>query len=116
MRRRSSVRAVRYGALQSPRLRLEAPAAHGPAWGALHERRRLPELSHHGRSQTMNDLSAFSKLVPLDHGLCVLGTARANGSIHSCVVNAGVLQHPLTGATVVGLVAAGGTQKLRNLR
>jgi hypothetical protein len=32
------------------------------------------------------------------------------------VVNGGVLSHPLTGAEVVGLVAAGGTRKLRNLR
>ncbi len=39
-----------------------------------------------------------------------------HGGIHSCVVNAGVLQHPLTDAEVVGLVAAGGARKLRNLR
>ncbi len=64
----------------------------------------------------MTDLSSFTKLVPLDHGLCVLSTARDDGRIHSCVVNAGVLPHPLTGAEVVGLVAAGGTRKLRNLR
>jgi PPOX class probable F420-dependent enzyme len=65
------------------------------------------------------DLSTFTHLVPLDHGLCVLSTARTDaddGGIHSCVVNAGVLQHPVTGVDVVGLVAAGGTRKLRNLR
>jgi hypothetical protein len=64
----------------------------------------------------MNDLSTFTKLVPLDHGLCVLSTARADGGIHPCGVNAGVLPHPLSGATVGGLAAAGGTRKLRNLR
>lgn len=64
----------------------------------------------------MNDLSDFTKLVPLDHGLCVLSTSRADRTIHSCVVNAGVLPHPVTGTRVVGLVAAGATQKLRNLR
>lgn len=64
----------------------------------------------------MTQLSAFIRLVPLDNGLCVLSTARDDGGIHSCVVNAGVLQHPLTDAEVVGLVAAGGTRKLRNLR
>ena len=64
----------------------------------------------------VTDLSSFTMLVPLDRGLCVLSTARHDGPIHSCVVNAGVLQHPLTDAAVVGLVAAGGTQKLRNLR
>ena len=42
--------------------------------------------------------------------------AATDGRIHSCVVNAGVLPHPLTGAEVVGLVAVGGTRKLRNLR
>jgi hypothetical protein len=64
----------------------------------------------------VTQLSSFTRLVPLDNGLCVLSTARDDGGIHSCVVNAGVLQHPLTGAEVVGLVAAGGTRKLRNLR
>jgi PPOX class probable F420-dependent enzyme len=64
----------------------------------------------------VTDLSSFTKLVPLDNGLCVLSTSREDGRIHSCVVNAGVLRHPLTDADVVGLVAAGGTRKLRNLR
>ena len=64
----------------------------------------------------MTDLSSFTRLVRLDNGLCVLSTARDGGRIHSCVVNAGVLRHPLTDAEVVGLVAAGGTRKLRSLR
>jgi PPOX class probable F420-dependent enzyme len=41
---------------------------------------------------------------------------RGNGSIQSSVVNAGVLQHPLTDVPVVGLVAIGGSRKLSNLR
>jgi PPOX class probable F420-dependent enzyme len=64
----------------------------------------------------MTDVSAFAELVPMDHGLCVLTTLRADGSAQSSVVNAGVLAHPLTGEPVVGLVAAGGTRKLDNLR
>ncbi|MGH9205618.1 MAG: pyridoxamine 5'-phosphate oxidase family protein, partial [Acidimicrobiales bacterium] len=64
----------------------------------------------------MTELSAFTDLLSLDHGLCVFSTLRANGSIQSSVVNAGVLQHPLTDAPVVGLVAIGGGRKLRNLR
>lgn len=64
----------------------------------------------------MKDLTAFAELVPLDHGLCVVNTLRSNGSIHATVVNAGVMQHPLADVRVVGLVAAGGAQKLRNLR
>jgi PPOX class probable F420-dependent enzyme len=62
------------------------------------------------------DLSGFAELVPLDHGLCVVSTVRADGSVQSSVVNAGVLESPLGGGEVVGLVAAGGSQKLRNLR
>ena len=64
----------------------------------------------------MIDLAAFSTLVPRDHGLCVLSTSRGDGTIHSCLVNAGVMAHPLNGTQVVGLVSAGGTLKLRNLR
>jgi PPOX class probable F420-dependent enzyme len=64
----------------------------------------------------MIDLSAFAELVPLDHGLCVVNTLRRDGSVHASVVNAGVLEHPLTRAPVVGLVAVGGSRKLHNLR
>ncbi|MGH3435951.1 MAG: TIGR03618 family F420-dependent PPOX class oxidoreductase [Sciscionella sp.] len=64
----------------------------------------------------MTELSAFADLLSLDHGLCVFSTLRANGSIQSSLVNAGVLQHPLTDVPVVGLVAIGGGRKLRNLR
>ncbi len=64
----------------------------------------------------MADLSAFATLVPLDHGLVVLSTSRADGSIQSSVVNAGALDHPVTGRRVVGLVAMGFSQRLTNLR
>ncbi len=64
----------------------------------------------------MTDLSAFAGLLSRDHGLCVFSTLRDKGSIQSSVVNAGVLQHPLTDVPVVGLVAIGGSRKLRNLR
>jgi PPOX class probable F420-dependent enzyme len=62
-----------------------------------------------------SDLDDFARLVPVDHGLCVVSVRRPGGSIHSSVVNAGVLAHPVTGARVVGLVAAG-PAKLRYLR
>jgi PPOX class probable F420-dependent enzyme len=63
----------------------------------------------------MIDLSNFRELVPVDNGLCVLSTIRHDGSIQSTVVNAGVLEHPVTAEPVVGLVA-GGRAKVRNLR
>ena len=52
----------------------------------------------------------------MEHGLVVVSTARADGTIQSSVVNAGVLDHPLSGRPVVGLVAAGGSVRLQNLR
>jgi PPOX class probable F420-dependent enzyme len=64
----------------------------------------------------MTDLAAFNALVPLDHGLVVVSTSRADGTIQSSVVNAGVLGHPTTGRPVVGLVAAGSSRRLTNLR
>jgi PPOX class probable F420-dependent enzyme len=64
----------------------------------------------------VTDLSAFTRLVSLDHGLCVVSTMRADGSVQASVVNAGPVRHPLSGETVVGLVATGGSRKLHNLR
>ena len=64
----------------------------------------------------MADLASFIDLIPLDHGLCVMSTLHADGSIHSSVVNASVMRHPLTGEQCVALVAAGGTRKLAHLR
>jgi PPOX class probable F420-dependent enzyme len=62
------------------------------------------------------DLGRFAELVPLDHGLSVVVTRRADKTPHTSVVNAGVLAHPVDGAPVVGFVAAGSTRKLANLR
>jgi PPOX class probable F420-dependent enzyme len=64
----------------------------------------------------MTSIAAFARLVPLDHGLVVVSTARADGTVQSSVVNAGVIEHPTRGSTVVALVAAGGARKLDNLR
>ena len=64
----------------------------------------------------MTDLTDFARLVTGDHGLCVVSTLRADGTIQSSVVNAGVLDHPVTRRPVVGLVARGGSRKLANLR
>ena len=64
----------------------------------------------------MADLAPFAGLVPLDHGLVVVSTARADGTIQSSVVNAGVLDHPITGRPVVGFVSGGSSRRLTNLR
>jgi PPOX class probable F420-dependent enzyme len=64
----------------------------------------------------MADLETFARLVPLDHGLAVVSTSRADGTVQSSVVNAGVLAHPTTGMRVVAFVAAGTSHRLRFLR
>ena len=64
----------------------------------------------------MADLAPFAGLVPLDHGLVVVSTSRADGTIQSSVVNAGVVDHPVTGRAVVGLVSTGSSRRLTNLR
>jgi PPOX class probable F420-dependent enzyme len=64
----------------------------------------------------VTDLAGFTELLTLDHGLCVVSTLRRDGSVQSTLVNAGVLTHPLRDEQVVGLVAIGGSLKLRHLR
>ncbi|MEV6773519.1 pyridoxamine 5'-phosphate oxidase [Nocardia sp. NPDC051030] len=64
----------------------------------------------------MTDLADFARLIPGDHGLCVVSTLRADGTIQSTLVNAGVLKHPETGEQVVAMVVRGGTRKMVNLR
>lgn len=61
-------------------------------------------------------LDPFARLIPRDHGLCVVSVLRADGSISSSVVNAGVLAHPLTGQQVVGFVSRGDARRLAHLR
>src|SRR5919205_1120450 len=64
----------------------------------------------------MPDLTSFSALIPLDHGLVVVSTVRADQTVQSSVVNAGVLDHPVSGRPVVGFVSAGSARRLTNLR
>jgi len=62
------------------------------------------------------DLTSFEALVPLDHGLSVVVTRRADHTPHTTVVNAGLVDHPISGERRVAFVAAGGTRKLAHLR
>jgi PPOX class probable F420-dependent enzyme len=62
------------------------------------------------------DIGDFQELIAGDHGLVVVSTLREDGTIASSVVNAGVLAHPVTGETVVGMVFRGGIRKLQHLR
>ncbi len=63
----------------------------------------------------MTTLQEAASLSNDEQGLMVLPTLRANGTIQSSLVNAGVLTHPVTGETILAVVAAGPV-KLANLR
>jgi hypothetical protein len=63
-----------------------------------------------------SDLAQFSALALRDSGLVVVTTLRADSTMQASVVNAGVLDHPLTGAASVAFVAQGGSRKLANFR
>jgi hypothetical protein len=64
----------------------------------------------------MTGLQRFAELVSRDHGLAVLAIGLPGGRVHASVVNAGVLDHPVSGTPVVGIVAQGGSRKLAYLR
>ncbi len=64
----------------------------------------------------MSDLGDFTRISRADSGLCVVATLRDDSTVQASVVNAGVLEHPVSGVSVVGLVAIGGSRKLANFR
>jgi PPOX class probable F420-dependent enzyme len=64
----------------------------------------------------MTNLADLTELIRADHGLAVVSTLRADGTIQSSVVNAGVLAHPVTGVPVVAFTTRASSAKLANLR
>jgi PPOX class probable F420-dependent enzyme len=61
------------------------------------------------------DLDPVRRMVAREHGLAGVSVVRADGTPHSSLINAGVLDHPISGRPVVGYVTYGPV-KLRNLR
>lgn len=61
---------------------------------------------------TMNDVN---ELAASEQGLCVISTVRADGSVHSSVVNAGPMSHPVSQESTIALVARGAARKVRLL-
>jgi PPOX class probable F420-dependent enzyme len=61
------------------------------------------------------DLDLVRRLGAAEHGLAVVATTRADGSVQTSLVNAGVMPVP-AGGDVVAFVARGDAVKLRNLR
>jgi lysyl-tRNA synthetase class I len=64
----------------------------------------------------MASIDDVRRIVPLDHGLVTVATRRADGTTRATVVNAGVIDHPLSGTPVAAFVSRGGTRKLADLR
>ena len=60
------------------------------------------------------DLNLVNSIAGRDHYLAAVATRRADGSMQSSVVNAGVMPHPVSGAQVVAFVAFPGL-KVRHL-
>ncbi len=58
------------------------------------------------------DLEVVRRLSLQEHGLATVATVRADGTVHSSVVNAGVIEDPVTKAPGIGFVARGGVKKL----
>ncbi len=64
----------------------------------------------------MADLELVRTLAEASDFLAVLAVARPDGSVHSSLVKAGVLDDPETGVPSLGVVVAGDALKLGHLR
>ena len=53
------------------------------------------------------DLDAVRRIVTRESGLASVSVVRADGTPHTSLVNAGVLDHPRTGEPVVGYITQG---------
>ncbi|WP_020666255.1 pyridoxamine 5'-phosphate oxidase family protein [Amycolatopsis nigrescens] len=58
------------------------------------------------------DLDLVRRLSQAEHGLATIATTRPDGTVHASIVNAGVIDDPVTGKPCVGFVARGGVRKL----
>jgi hypothetical protein len=64
----------------------------------------------------MANVEDVKRIVALDHGLATVSTIRPDGTILSTVVNAGVVDHPVTGRPVAAFVGRPATRKVAHLR
>ncbi len=62
------------------------------------------------------DLDLVRRLVTGDHGLAVVAVLRPDGTVHTSVVNAGVLDATVDGVPVVAFVVRGDAKKLAFVR
>jgi nitroimidazol reductase NimA-like FMN-containing flavoprotein (pyridoxamine 5'-phosphate oxidase superfamily) len=64
----------------------------------------------------MASIADFKVLVPFDHGLSTVAISRGDRAPQVTVVNAAVVDHPVTAVPVVAFVTAGAARKLTLLR
>jgi hypothetical protein len=64
----------------------------------------------------MAELDLVRRLAQDENGLATVAVVRPDDTVHASVVNAGVIDDPVTGAPSVGFVARGGTRKLELFR
>ena len=62
------------------------------------------------------DLDRVRRLLAAEHGLCVVSLVRPDGTVSASVVNAGLLPHPVGGATMLAFVVSGSAYKRTRLR
>jgi PPOX class probable F420-dependent enzyme len=65
---------------------------------------------------TGDDLDLIRRLGAASRWLAVVATTRRDGSVHASLVNAGVLDDPVTGQTAIALVVRGDARKLAHFR
>jgi PPOX class probable F420-dependent enzyme len=58
------------------------------------------------------DLDMVRRLVDADHGLAIISTTRGDGTVHSSLINAGVMDDPAGAGPVVAAVIRGDAAKL----
>jgi Pyridoxamine 5'-phosphate oxidase len=67
-------------------------------------------------SRTAAGLRQVAELAAAERYLAVLVTHRGDRDPSVCIVNVGIMAHPVTGESVLAFVSRGGTAKLANLR
>ena len=61
-------------------------------------------------------LEHFARIVAEDHWRAIVAVSRRDGSVHTSLVSAALIQHPITNRRVAAFVSAGGAHKLALLR
>ena len=63
----------------------------------------------------MSDIETFSNYLSEETGLATVSTTQVDGRVLSSVVNCGIIQHPLTGATCVAFVSGSNAARLKHI-